>query len=221
MAPLLLLAAALAGAFGAVLDEADPPIVTNADLRLVATAPTRLMVGQFLTVRTTVTARYRVNLCDRDVAIEIDEDHGFVAHVEAFAPVVCMFGGSDLGPGRSFVVESTVGLEALDPPADLVGAASINASARFVFHRPGLYRVRARHGDAVSGVILVEAVAPRGEDARLLAELRQQPGVLSGLGVADDALRSKGQRLLAEFGPRPHLQPFVKHLQGSAGVSPH
>ncbi|MEO5820137.1 MAG: hypothetical protein ABIT71_06490 [Vicinamibacteraceae bacterium] len=221
MAPLLLLAAALSGVLGAALEDVDPPVATDADLRLVTTAPTRLMVGEFLTVRTTVTARHRVKLCDRDVAIDVDAGHGFVEHVEAFAAVVCMFGGSDLGPGRSFVVESTVGLEALDPPSDLSGAASINASARFAFDRPGLYRIRARHGDAVSGVIIVEAVAPSGEDARLLAALRQQPGVLSGFGVADDALRSEGRRLLVEFGTRPLLLPFIRHLQGSADVGRH
>jgi hypothetical protein len=217
MAPLLLLAAALSGPVGVAREAADPPAPTNADLRLVTTAPTSLMVGQFLTVRTTVTARHRVTLCDRDVAIEIDAGHGFVEHVEAFQAVICLFGGNELGPGRSFVTESVVGLEALHPPADLVGAASLNASARFAFDRPGLYRIRARHGDAVSNVITVEALPPSGEDARLLAALRQQPAVLSGFGVADDALRVEGERLLAAFGPRPHLQPFVRAIDPTGG----
>jgi len=215
MAPLLLLAVALSGPVGVALEDGDAAVPTNADLRLVATAPTSLMVGQFLTVRTTVTARHRVTLCDRDVAIEIDSGHGFVEHVEAFQAVICLFGGNDLGPGRSFVAENVVGLEALHPPAGLDGAAWFNASARFAFDRPGLYRIRARHGDAVSGEIIVEAVAPRGDDARLLAALRQQPAVLSGFGVADDDLRAEGERLLAAFGPRPHLQPFVRNIHPS------
>lgn len=213
MAPLLLLAAALSGAIGAAPEAADSEASTNADLRLVATAPTRLMAGEFVVVRTTVTARHRVKLCDRDVAIEIDSGRGFVRHVEAFEPVVCVFGASDLAPGRSFVAESTVGLEAVEPPADLAGAASLNASARFAFDRPGLYRIRARHGDAASNVITIEAVAPRGEDARLLAALRDQPAILSGFGLADDALRAEGERLLAAFGPRPHLRPFAQGLK--------
>lgn len=214
MAPVLLLAAALIGAFGAG-GEPDAAAPTNADLRLDATAPTTLMAGEFLTVRTTVTARHRVKLCERDVAIEIDSGRGFVQHVEAFQAVVCSFGANELAAGRSFVAESTVGLEALAPPAHLDGAASLNASARFAFDRPGLYRIRARHGDAVSNVITVEATAPRGDDARLVAALRRQPAVLSGVGVADDNLRSEGQRLLAEFGARPHLRPFVRLMQGS------
>jgi hypothetical protein len=198
----------------AVLQAAAP--LTNADLRLAATAPTGLMVGEFLTVRTTVTARHRVRLCDRDVTIEIDAGQGFVEHVEAFAPIVCLFGGSDLGAGRSFVVESTVGLEAHQRPEGLDGLDALNASVRFAFARPGLYRIRARHSDAVSNVITVEAVAPRGEDARLLAALRQQPAILSGLGAADEGLRAEGYRLLAAFGPRAHLLPFVRRVPDPA-----
>jgi hypothetical protein len=204
-------------AFALVAVLQSPAPLTNADLRLVATAPPGLMVGEFLAVRTTVTPRHRVQLCDRDVMIEIDTASGFVEHVEAFAPVVCLFGGTDLGAGRSVVVESTIGLAARQPPAGLDGIEAINASTRFAFGQAGLYRIRARHSDAVSNVIAVEAVAPRGEDARLLAALRQQPAILSGLGAADDGLRAEGYRLLAAFGPRAHLLPFVRRVPGSTG----
>lgn len=214
MPPLLLLAAALIGAVGAAREEADPSAATNADLRLVATAPTRLMVGQFLAVRTTVTARHRMKLCDRDVAIEIDAGHGFVEHVEAFQGWTCVFGANDLAPGRSFVAENVVGLEGRVAPPDLVGAASINASVGFVFDRPGLYRIRSRHGDALSNVVVVDVVMPSGMDAALLAALRDQPGILSRIGPSDDALLAEGRRLLAAFGPRPHLQPFVRAIHG-------
>ena len=100
-----------------------------------------------------------MGLCDRDVTIEIDAGQEFVEHVEASAPMVCLFGGSDLGAGRSFVVESTVGLEAQQRPEGLDGLDAPSASVRFAFARPGLYRIRARHGDAVSNVITVDAVA--------------------------------------------------------------
>ena len=40
--------------------EATP--LTNADLRLVATASPRVLVGEFVTVRTTWTARHRIPL---------------------------------------------------------------------------------------------------------------------------------------------------------------
>src|SRR5689334_1081639 len=78
---------------------------TTADLRLEATARTRLTVGEFLTVRTVVTIRQRVKLCDRDVLIEIDAGHGFAGHAEAFEGWSCV-AVSDLPAGRSFVVES-------------------------------------------------------------------------------------------------------------------
>jgi hypothetical protein len=223
MMPALLFAAAVGSGLGLepiALQGADGRGPTNADLRLVATAKTRLMVGEFLTVSTTVMAKHRVRLCDRDVAIDVDDGHGFVEHAEAFGGIECVFGDLGLAPGHSFVAEQVVGLEALDPPATLSATDSLNASARFVFDRPGIYRVRSRHGDAVSNVIVVEAVVPKGEDARLLAALRQQPAVLSGIGVADDSLRAAGQQLLAEFGPRPLLQPFLRRLPQAAGGGP-
>lgn len=96
------------------------------------------------------------------------------------------------------------------PPAGLEWPASIHASARFVFDRPGVYRIRTRIDDAVSNVIVVDAVMPTGEDARLLAALRERPAVLGFYGAAEDEVRAAGERLLAEFGPRPLLQPFVR-----------
>jgi hypothetical protein len=197
--------------------ESDGRGPTNADLRLEATARTRLTVGEFLTVRTIVTAKQRVKLCDRDVGVEVDSGHGFVWHAEAYEGWDCVFGGNDLAPGQSFVAEAPVGLEALEPRPDLDFPASIHASARFVFDRPGIYRIRARKDDAASNVIVVEAVMPTGDDVRLLAALRERPGILSFYGVAEDDVRAEGERLLAEFGPRPLLQPFLRRLPQSAG----
>jgi hypothetical protein len=186
---------------------------TSADLRLEATARTRLTVGEFLAVRTVVTARQRVTLCDRDVLIDIDAGHGFVAHAEAFEGWSCTT-ASDLAAGRSFVAETWVGLEALEPPSGSADwAAGLHGSARFVFDHPGIYRIRARNGDAVSNVIVVEAVPPAGEDARLLAALRERPAILSVYGAAEDLVRVEGERLLAAFGPRPLLQPFVRRTR--------
>ena len=51
---------------------------------------------------------------------------------------------------------------------------------------------------------------PTGEDARLLAALRERPGILSFYGAAEDTVRVEGERLLAQFGPRALLQPFVR-----------
>jgi hypothetical protein len=147
---------------------------------------------------------------------EVDAGHGFVAHAEAFEGVSCTV-ATDLAPGQSFVAESPVGLEALEPRPDLDFPASIHASARFVFDRPGIYRIRSRQGDAVSNVIVIEAVMPTGDDARLLAALRERPGVLSFYGGAEDAVRAEGERLLAEFGPRPLLRPFLRRLPHAAG----
>jgi hypothetical protein len=202
---------AIALLFGVLgVQEPDATGLTTADVRLTATAKTRVSVGEFLAVRTIVTAKHRVRLCDRAVGVEVDAGRGFAAHAEAFEGWSCVFGGTDLAAGRSFVAVGLIGLEALDPPAGLEWPASIHASARFVFDRPGVYRIRTRIDDAVSNVIVVDAVMPTGEDARLLAALRERPAVLGFYGSADDEVRAAGERLLAEFGPRPLLQPFVR-----------
>jgi hypothetical protein len=210
---------ALAGVLSGLLaiHGSDGTGPTNADLRLESTARTRLTVGEFLAVRTVVTVRQHVRLCDRDVLIEVDTGRGFVGHAEAFEGWSCS-APSDLAPGRSFVAETAVGLEALEPgtPSD-DWVADLHASARLVFDHAGIYRIRARHGDAVSNVIVVEAVMPTGEDARLLAALRARPAILSFYAGAEELVRVQGERLLAEFGPRPLLQPFVRQMQPAAG----
>jgi hypothetical protein len=223
----ILLAAAIGGGFSLELTAVSPTMqepagtgVTNADLRLEATANIRVMVGEFLAIRTTVTAKHRVTLCDREVGVQINAGRGFVDHVEAFEGWQCLFGGNDLAAGRSFVAAGVIGLEAVNPPAHLEWPASVHASARFVFDRPGIYRIRTRLGDAVSNVIVVEAVRPAGSDARLLAALRERPAVLSFYAAAHEVVRLEGERLLAEFGPRPLLQPFIRHAGiGDASTS--
>jgi hypothetical protein len=203
---------AIALLFGILgVQQPDVTGLTNADVRLTAIAKTRVSVGEFLPVRTIVTAKHRVRLCDRGVGVDVDAGRGFAAHAEAFEGWSCVFGGTDLAAGRSFVADGLIGLESLDPPAGLDWPASIHASARFVFDRPGLYRIRTRIDKALSNVVVVEAVMPTGEDARLLAALRERLAVLGFYGAADDEVRAAGERLLAELGPRPLLQPFVRH----------
>ena len=64
---------AIALLFGVLgVQEPDATGLTTADVRLTATAKTRVSVGEFLAVRTIVTAKHRVRLCDRAVGVEVD-----------------------------------------------------------------------------------------------------------------------------------------------------
>src|SRR5436190_1259378 len=162
----LIVAASLASALNA---ERTP--LTNADLRLETTARPSVTVGEFLTVRTTWTARHRIPLVVGGESVEVDAGRGFEPRAEGGElGVQCVFSAPEsYAAGRSTVTEHLIGLEERDVPAepDLSGLDRINASVGFVFDHPGRYRVRVRYDDAVSDIVDVDAVAPTGVDADL------------------------------------------------------
>jgi hypothetical protein len=197
-------------ALASVLQASTP--LTNADLRLVATAPTRVLVGEFVTVRTAWTVLRRIEApCDpaEQGLVEIDRGHGFVAHIEAHQAIVCVFRAPEsMAPGRLIRTEHIVGLESHDAPAHLSGLDAVNASLRFVFDRPGRYRLRARFDQATSNVIEIEAVAPVGAGLALLDALRARPIVLTLFASAEPAITAEGEALVAIYGRHRLLQPF-------------
>lgn len=191
--------------------------LTTADLRLVASAtPQRILVGEFVTVRTTWTARREIPAPAADGGwVEVDRGDGFVAHAEAFQGWTCVVEAPhDWRRGRRQVTEHSVGLEERKAPPQLSGLDAANASAALVFDRPGRYRLRFRYDDATSNVIEIEAVAPAGDDARLLDTLRRRPIVLSWYARVEDPLRAEGMALVATYGRHRYLQPFLRQVEG-------
>jgi hypothetical protein len=208
----LIVAASLASA---VTVERTP--LTNADLRLVVTARPRVMVGEFLAVRTTWTARHRIPLVVGGESVEVDGGRGFEPRGEGGElGVQCVFSAPEsYAAGRSTVTEHLIGLEDRDVPADpdLSGLDRINASVGFVFDHPGRYRVRVRYDDAVSNVVDVEAVAPTGVDAELLEALRSRPIVLTSMASVEPLIRDEGAALVRRYGPRRLLRPYLRATQ--------
>jgi hypothetical protein len=192
--------------------------LTNADLRLVATVtPQRILVGEFVTVRTTWTALREIPAPATDGGwVEVDRGQGFVAHVEAFEGWLCVVEAPrDWRRGRRLVTEHSIGLEQRTAALELSGLDAVNASAALVFERPGRYRVRFRYDEAVSNAIEIEAVAPAGDDARLLETLRRRPIVLSWYARVEEPVRAEGQALVATFGRHRYLQPFLRQVEGT------
>lgn len=189
--------------------------LTNADLRLEATAtPRRILVGQFVTIRTTWTARHRIKEPIEYGWVEIDRGAGFHAHVEDLAGWTCPVSNRELRDGRSIVTEHVVGLSAREVRPELDGVERMHASVDLAFDRPGLYRLKVRYGAAESNVLVVEAVSPNAEDARLLDALRIRPGILSRYGPVDASIRAEGLDLVRAFGRHRLLKPFLDWMDG-------
>jgi len=186
--------------------------LTNADLRLEATATPRVMVGEFVTVRTTLTARHRIPFMVGGESVEVDAGRGFEPRGEGGElGVQCVFSAPEsYAAGRSTVTEHLIGLEERHSSADLSGLDQINASVGFVFDHPGLYRIRVRYDDAVSNVVEVEAVAPAGRDAELLEALRARPIVLTSLASVEPIIRDEGAALVRRYGPHRLLRPYLR-----------
>jgi hypothetical protein len=193
--------------------QASAPL-TNADLRLVVTARSSVFVGEFVTVRTTWTARHRIERpCDpsEQGVVEIDRGRGFEPHVEALQGRQCVFRTpTTLAPGRSLRTEHLVGLESREAPAHLSGLAEVNASLAFVFDRPARYRLRVRYDEATSNIVEVRAAAPSGADAALLDILRGRPIVLTWFAAAEPEIDAEGQALVAVYGRHRFLQPYLR-----------
>ena len=104
----LIVTASLASA---VTAERTP--LTNADLRLEATARPSVMVGEFLTVRTTLTARHRIPFMAGGESVEVDAGRGFEPKGEGGElGVQCLFSAPEsYAAGRSIVTEHLIGLE--------------------------------------------------------------------------------------------------------------
>jgi hypothetical protein len=187
--------------------------LTNADLRLVATAPSRVLVGEFVTVRTTWTIRRRIEApCDptEQGLVEIDRGRGFEPHVEPLQGWQCVFRAPEpMAAGRRIHTEHLVGLESREAPPDLSGLDEINASLAFVFDRPGRYRLRVRYDEATSNVIAVDVAAPTGADAAVLDILRARPIVLSKLGQMDPGVFEEAEALVRRYGRHRYLEPFL------------
>jgi hypothetical protein len=191
--------------------QASTPL-TNADLRLVVAAPTRVLVGEFVRVRTTWTVLRRIEApCDpaEQGLVEIDRGGGFVPHFEAQQAIQCVFRAPEpMMPRQRMRTEHVVGLESREPPAGLSGLDEVNASLAFVFDRPGRYRVRARYDEATSNVVEVEAVTPVGAGLALLDALRARPIVLTVFASAEPEIQAEGEALVATYGRHPLLRPF-------------
>jgi len=201
---------------GGVTAERTP--LTNADLRLEATARPRVMVGEFVTVRTTWTARHRIPLVVGAEWIEVDAGHGFEPRGEGDFYVECGVSAPvSYATGRNTVTKHLIGLEGRDAPAELSGLDHANASVGLLFDRPGRYRIRVRYDDAVSNVVEVEAVAPTGRDAELLNALRARPIVLTSLAAVEPAIRDEGAALVSRYGPHRLLRPYLRATQGVRG----
>ncbi len=202
-------------ALTAVLQAAAP--LTNADLRLVATARPSVMVGEFVAVRTIWTARRRIPLVVGAESIEIDAGRGFRPHAEADFGETCPISVPvSYAAGRSTVTKQLVGFEERDP-GELSWLDQANASVGFVFGHPGRYRIRVRYDDALSNVVEVEAVAPTGRDAELLAAVRARPIVLTFFAAAEPAIRDEGAALVRRYGPHPLLQPYLRATRDVPG----
>jgi hypothetical protein len=193
---------------------AYPTEVTNADLRLVATAPSRILVGDFLAVRTTWTARQRITEPVEYGLVEIDRGAGFQPHVEGLNGWTCPVSSRQLRPGQSLVTEHVVGLAARDAPVRLSAVEGMHTSVALAFDRPGLYRVKVRYDAAESNVLVVEVAAPADEGARLLEALRLRPAILSSYGVVDESLRAEGLELVRTYGRHRLLKPFLDRYEG-------
>ena len=195
----------------AMLQAATP--LTNADLRLVAAARPTVVVGEFVTVRTTWTARHRVPLVVGAEWIEVDAGRGFQPHAEADFIETCPIPAPvSYAAGRGTVTEHRIGFEGRAAPAALSGLEQANASVGFVFGRPGRYRIRVRYEDAVSNVVEVEAVAPTGRDAEVLAALQARPIVLTFFAAVEPAIRDEGAALVRRYGPHPLLRPYLRAI---------
>jgi hypothetical protein len=203
----LIVAASLASAL-----TAERTSLTNADLRLEATARPSVMVGEFLTVRTTWTARRRIPLFAGAETIEVDAGRGFEAHDEAsdFYLECGVAMPVSYAEGHGTVTEHLIGLEGRDAAPELLGLDQANASVGFVFDHPGLYRIRVRYDDAVSNVLEVEAVAPAGRDAELLEALRARPIVLTSLASVEPLIRDEGAALVRRYGQHRLLRPYLR-----------
>jgi hypothetical protein len=206
----LILAASVASGAAA---ETTP--LTNADLRLVATARPRVMVGEFVTVRTTLTARHRIPLVVGAESVEVDAGRGFEPQGEGGDLYEqCVFSAPvSYAQGRSTVTEHQIGLEGRDTPVELSGLDQVNASVGFVFDHPGWYRIRVRYDDAVSNILDVEAVAPTGLDAELLDALRARPIVLTSVASVEPAIREEGAALVRLYGPHRLLRPYLRAIR--------
>lgn len=188
--------------------------LTNADVRLVATAPSRILVGEFVTIRTTWTARHRIKEPVEYGWIEIDRGAGFQEHVEGLDGWSDSVSNRELREGRSIVTEHVVGLAGRSAPPQLDGAGRMHAFYALAFDRPGRYRLKVRYDSAESNVMVVEAVAPNGEDARLLETLRLRPAILSAEGPMEAPIRAEGQELVRVYGRHRLLKPFLDWLDG-------
>lgn len=195
----------------ALLQAATP--LTDADLRLVAAAKPSVTVGEFVTVRTTWTARHRVRLVVGAEWIEVDAGRGFKPHAEADFVETCPISAPvSYAAGRGTVTEHRIGFEGREAPAELSGLEWANASVGFVFGRPGRYRIRVRYEDAVSNVVDVQAVAPTGRDADVLAAVRARPIVLTPLAAVEPAIRDEGAALVRRYGPHRLLWPYLRAI---------
>jgi hypothetical protein len=119
-----------------------------------------------------------------------------------------------LREGRSIVTEHVVGLSARQGAMELDGVERMHASVGLAFDRPGLYRLKVRYDAAESNVLVIEAVAPKGEDARLLEALRTRPAILSRFRPVDEAIRADGLELVRAYGRHRLLKPFLDWLDG-------
>ena len=163
---------AVATLASAVLIQAAAP-VTNADLRLVATARPRVMVGEFLPVRTTWTARARIPLVIGAEWIEVDAGRGFQPHAEADFIESCPVSAPvSSAAGRSVVTEHLIGFEAREASAALSGLEHANPSI-----------------------------------------------VLTSLAAAEPAIRDEGAALVARYGPRPLLRPYLRAIHDLVAVA--
>ena len=188
------------------------PTLTNADLRLVASGPSRVLAGEFVTVRTVWTARLRtIPVTFGAEWVEVDRGQGYEEHAEGGRPEVCPVSlPYQLRPGRRHVSEHLVGLEHVsDRTPELCCLEALNASVRFVFDRPGRYRVRVRYDDATSNAVEIEAVAPTGADAAVFEALRARPIVLTSMGHADPDVNAEAEALVRAFGPHRLLEPYI------------
>jgi hypothetical protein len=198
--------------------SADAAPASNADVRLVATARPGIMVGELLTVRTTWTARRRVALVVGAEWIEVDAGRGFEPHAEAGFSETCPVSVPvSYAAGRSTATEHRVGLERREAAAHLSGLEAANASIGFVFSRPGRYRIRVRYEDATSNVVEVEAVAPTGRDADVLAAVRARPIVLTFFAGVEPAIRDEGAALIRRYGSHPLLRPYLRAIGDVGG----
>lgn len=187
--------------------------ITNSDVKLELTAAkTNVLVGEFTKVRLKWTALKQVDVLFGSEVVLLDKGSGFRAHAEAdFVEDATVALPVTLDPGNIDFTEHRLGLEETDATSDLPGFAGVAASVRFVFGRPGRYRVKARCEQAESNEVSIDVMAPSGVDAEIFREVQQQPLILTTL-VGDEDLSSRARNLIGRYDAHPYLAPAILQL---------